>query len=516
MSSKTIPEKQDDRVVERPLPGAALPPPRESAPSFISEDTPALPRTVGMIGAAFVIFGGMALGFNLYGQAVRVSTGWSLFFVTLGLCGLLFHAAFDRDLQIRRMYMVFGLGTLALAVILGAIGQFRWGVPCAGIALLFLLAFLRNEQDPFLRNLAQLLLGGVGLAMALIGLVGGNVRGDFFLPHGLVLSVLGLVYVAAYVGSRGISDDRAYYTAVAIALAGLAVMLVALVRSVFPLGGIRYFTSYGAILLTVGLGYALTGAGLFSDRPLAVLTRRELGAFFYSPLAYLTLFGFVIFSFIAYWLFIDQLILADPRQPLTEPIVSSYFFALFPVFTAVIVVPVMTMRLFSEEHRSGTLEVLLTAPVEEVTVVLSKFLAALLTYLLMWAPFFLFLVAIPLAGGNPFDYRPLLSFFIALAFTGAAFVAGGVFFSSLTKSQIASGVLTGAFMMLLTFVYFLAHDQRLAGSNWDLVFKHVSYLDLWLQSLQGLIVIKFLLFFLSLTVLFLFLTVKVLESRKWR
>jgi ABC-type transport system involved in multi-copper enzyme maturation permease subunit len=389
-------------------------------------------------------------------------------------------------------------------------------VPCAAVSLLFLLAFLRNEEDPFLRNLVQLFLGGAGLAIAVVGLLGGNVRGGFFLPYGLVLALLGLVYVGAFVGSRGISDDRAYYAAVALAVAGVVVALVALVRSIFPAGATRYFTSYGAILLTVGTCYALTGAGLFSDRPFAILTRRELGAFFYSPLAYLTLFGFVIFSWIAYLGFIDQLLDIDPRQqPPTEPIVRNYFFALFPVFTAVIVVPVMTMRLFSEEHRTGTLEVLLTAPVEEVTVVLSKFLAALLTYLLVWAPFGLFLVAIPLAGGSPFDYRPLLSFFIALTCTGAAFVAGGVFFSSLTKSQIASGVLTGAFMMLLTFVYFPAHMVS-EGSGYDLVLKHMSYLDLWYQSLDGIIVPKFLLFFLSLTVLFLFLTVKVLESRKWR
>src|SRR5262249_54270119 len=168
---------------------------------------------------------------------------WSLFFLTLGLCGLLFHGAFDRDLQIRRMYMAFGIATLALAVLLSLIpypsavgNQFRWGVPCAVVSLLFLLAFLRNEEDPFLRNLVQLLLGGAGLAMAVVGLLGGNVRGGFFLPYGLVLSLLGLVYVGAFVGSRGISDDRAYYAAVALAVAGVVVALVALVRSIFPGG----------------------------------------------------------------------------------------------------------------------------------------------------------------------------------------------------------------------------------------------------------------------------------------
>jgi ABC-type transport system involved in multi-copper enzyme maturation permease subunit len=206
--------------------------------------------------------------------------------------------------------------------------------------------------------------------------------------------------------------------------------------------------------------------------------------------------------------------LADGRT-VTEPIVQSYIFGLFPVFSVVVVVPMLTMRLLSEEHRAGTLEVLLTAPVDESTVVLSKFISALTTYLLMWLPLGLYLAAIPLSGGNAFDYRPLLSFGVALTTTGACFVSGGLFFSSLTRSQIASGALAGAFMMLLTFVYFPAHMLP-ESSAWGVVLKHMSYLDLWYSSLEGTIVPKFLLFFISLTILTLFMTVKVLESRKWR
>jgi hypothetical protein len=133
----------------------------------------------------------------------------------------------------------------------------------------------------------------------------------------------------------------------------------------------------------------------------------------------------------------------------------------------------------------------------------------------MWIPFGLFLAAIPLAGGNPFDYRPLLSFSFALIATGGAFISMGLFFSSLTKNQIASGVLTFAGMLLLTYVYFGAF-QATEGSAWNVVLTHMSFLHLWSSTLEGKITPRYMLFPISMAILFLFLTVKVLESRKWR
>ena len=145
----------------------------------------------------------------------------------------------------------------------------------------------------------------------------------------------------------------------------------------------------------------------------------------------------------------------------------------------------------------------------------AKFFAALITFLMMWLPFGLFMLAIPLSGGAPFDYRPILSFAIALTATGAAFVSGGLFFSSLTRNQVASGVLTGVYMMFLTFTLFPRRQQptqRRATGKGSLP-AHMSYLGLWLESLDGILRLKYILFYLSMTVFFLFLSVKVLESR---
>jgi ABC-2 type transport system permease protein len=517
--SKAITDKHDERP---PQPGGWRP--REVAPSELRADDPGLPRTLGMIGAALIIFGGTALGFNLSGQPVRVSTGWAILMVALGLAGLLFHAAFDRDLQFRRLYMAFGFATLVVGAALCLIPYpqkagdlFRYAVLCLLLALLFFLAFLRNEDDPLIRRIAEFTLGGAGALMALIGLFGGNVRGEFLMPFGLILAVLGVLYLTSFVATRGISGDLAYRVALGLTAVGLLVALVAVVRSFLPPPADipSYFKPYGFTLLLLGVLYSLFGAALFADWPFFVLFRRELGSFFYSPMAYLALVGFAACSWISYWMFLRTIDPTSPDARPYEPIIANYIFALIPVITVVAVVPVLTMRLLSEERGSGTLEVLLTAPVDETPVVLSKFFAAFVTYLVMWVPFALYLLAIPLSGGNVFDYRPLFSFLIGLSVTGAGFISMGLFCSSLTRSQVASFML-GLGGMTALLACCLATWVMPEGSNWRTFFSHLSFLEVWRSTLQGKLVPRQLLFFSSLTVLCLFLTVKVLESRKWR
>ena len=530
MSSNDITKKPDDRADDRP--DLAVVTLDTGGPSVMAADEPTFARTLAMIGGAFVIFGGMALGFNLAQGSARVSTGWAVFALTLGLCFLLFHAAFDRDIQLRRLYMGFGLAVVVLGLILCVVpnpsgdldyadkirSQFRWASPCLVIGLLFLISFLRNEDDPAIRNYSQLFLGGVGAVLAIAGLLGGFLKAEYFLPMGLLLGVLGLLYVTAFIASRGVSDDIGYYASLGLCGLGALVIVVALGRSIFPAEGSRFFVQQGFLFFLAGLLAVALGGGLSLDWPLFVLTRRELSSFFLSPIAYLTLLGFAVISWVQYYNFINMLYessASPPRvAPMTEPIVVSYFVAIFPVLTTVFTPSVLTMRLLSEEQRSGTMEVLLTAPVDETVVVFSKFLAGLISFLVVWLPFGLYLVTIPLAGGTPFDYRPLLSFFITLVATGAAFISIGLFFSSITKNQIASGVLTFAAMLVLTLVYWVidfSNDETVKK-----VLTHMSYIHLWIETLQGKILFQYLLFFPSLAAVMLFSTIKILESRKWR
>jgi ABC-type transport system involved in multi-copper enzyme maturation permease subunit len=271
----------------------------------------------------------------------------------------------------------------------------------------------------------------------------------------------------------------------------------------------------GLVLLTVGAFYVALAVGVCSERQVVVLTRRELAAYFYSPIAYLVLFGMTIVGWVMYWFFAGGL-LADAvvGQPHQEPIVREYIVALFPVMCVVFVVPVLTMRLLAEERRTGTIEVMLTAPVDEVVVVISKFIAALVFYLTLWVPWGLFLVALRVEGGQPFDYLPLLSFYVTLVCSGAAFVAMGLFFSSLTRNQIIAAVLSFMGMMFLL-GFFLLRQMNL-GPNWTTVFRQLSFVDLWIQSTSGMLYVRDLVLWLSMAVFWLFLTVKVLEARKWK
>jgi ABC-2 type transport system permease protein len=495
------------------------------APSFLRRDDPGFARTIGALGGVAVVFGAFALLLFRTTNRAYLGTGGATFFVALGLCGLLFHAAFDWDLAFRRLYMLFGYLLLVVGAFLTVLpwptrvgDLFGLGFSLMTLGLFFILAFLRNEDEPWYRNLAHYVLGVAGAAMALTGLVGGCVSVDFLVPFGTLLSILGLVYLSCFIASRGTSDDRAYWVAQAMGVAGIVVFLIAFLRSIIPVFAGRraeYLVPAGMLLMILGVFYIAAALFLTSERPMVVLTRREIASYFYSPIVYIVLLACVIAHGLSYFMYMLQLL--DPNEPHLEPIVRGFVLQWPPVIFTLCVVPLLTMRLLSEERRTGTLEVLLTAPVTEGAVAVSKFLAAFVMFLLTWVPMALDVAYLRVDTGQPFDYRPLLSFLVALCVTGAGFVSMGVFFSSLTRNQIASGALTLVGMVTLTLVFLaqFAVQRYLPDSGWSAFLSHISYIDIWINTLDGKLQPTYLIFFGSLTVLWLFLTVKVLEARKW-
>lgn len=517
MSSKAI--------TPQPPAGASWRETPAGAPSLLRREDPTVPRTVGLVAACLLSVGAIALTLNKSGKVTPLGNGWASFFVALGICGLLFHAAFDFELQFRRLYMAFAYLLLALGALVCFIpypervgDQFGMGFGLMFLALFFLLAYLRNEDDVWFRQLAQVVLGVSGVAMAATGVVGGNVTVNFLVPYGALLMVLGLIYLACFVSSRSVSDDLAWRTALVFGLVGVLLFLIAFVRSIAPLFVGRpaeYLVPAGILLMLLGVLYAFVALLLTSDQTFVVLTRREIGAFFCSPIVYMVLIVCVLAHGLAYFMYMLDLL--DPNRTLFEPIVRGFILQWPPVIFTVLVVPALTMRLLSEEKRSGTMEVLLTAPVSETSVALSKFLAAFVLYLVSWLPMALYLVYMRLDTGKAFDYRPLLSFFVALCVTGAGFVAMGVFFSSVTRNQIISFVMTAVGMLFLVLVFLIhwALKSRYGDSTWVTVLTHMSFLDVWINTLDGKLQPSYLIFFGSLTVFWLFLTVKVLEARKW-
>jgi ABC-2 type transport system permease protein len=503
---------------------------RETAPSILREDQPTVARVLGMVGLMLVTVGCAVLVTLAAGYASRVPLWLGGILFVIGLAFMLFHAARDPEMQIRRAYGILGFlcvltaaGFLLTALARGAAGErLSWiGYIFLTFGLFFLLPFTRNETEAAWRTAALSVVGGVGALLALAGFLFSNIAASFLLPTGLILILMGFLYLWAFAGLSGTASDLGYKAGIAIGILGGLAFLVALVRSVIwgwiiRSGAPSYLSSAGALLMVLGLLYVCLSAGICSDSRLVVLTRRELGGFFYSPIAYIVFFGTTFFGGLLYGLFVWQLIFFSERQQtIFEPIVRFYVIHWVPVLCVTFVVPVLTMRLLSEEHRSGTLEVLLTAPVNEAAVVLSKFLAALVFFMVVFLPWGLLLVDLRVEGGEPFDYRPLISFFIALLFSGAGFLSMGLFFSSLTRNQIGAAILT--FMgMLLLFALFFVVDNMAEGNYWKTVLTQASYLHFWMSSLSGKLAARSLILNLSACAFWLFLTIKILEARKWK
>jgi ABC-type transport system involved in multi-copper enzyme maturation permease subunit len=516
---------------------------RETAPSVIREDNPTFARVVGLAGLISVTLG--AAVFVASARSVEIITRWfgpvsggSL--VIIGVVCLLFHALTERDEQVRRIYGIVGFVCIGVGVLITTMkfNDQRWamfllyGCIVLALGLLFLLAFLRNEVDATWRAGSICTIGAIGAILAGTGFIWGSISENFLIPYGLLLTLLGLAFLGALIGQAGSSTRFGYWAALAVGAAGLLVVAIALSRSLWPLAYTlrwvqvrpeHYLVPSGLLLMFVGLAYASVAVGLVSDNQLIVLTRREIGAFFYSPIAYIVFFAFVWCAWFCFYQFASILFpTPNPFGPTPlpdEPIVRFYILNWLPLIVGVFLgVPMLTMRLLSEEQRTGTLEVLFTAPVTETLVVISKFIASVIFFIVALLPWAIFLVALRIEGGQPFEFRPLLTFFAALLCSGAGFLSLGVFFSSLTRNQIASAILTAMGLLGLTVVYFIKInlERSQTGSVWITLLERASYIDLWITSLEGKFAPQQMIFFVSFAILWLFITVKLLESRKWR
>lgn len=249
------------------------------------------------------------------------------------------------------------------------------------------------------------------------------------------------------------------------------------------------------------------------------LTQRELGSLFLSPIAYLVLFAMVALST---WNFADVLEqLSNLRIEAVgeaSPMVQYVAYNLSFWLTILVVVSLLTMRLLAEEKRSGTIEVLMTAPVTDSEVVLSKYLACLTFYALMWIPSIIFLVVLRRWGAYEFDLWPLYAIYLGVLTVGAMFISIGLFFSSLTRNQIVAAILTFVVnaMIFFTFVMHYYLEQSSKFGAWAPVIKSMAVLLHMFDLGTGKMDIKYIAFHMSVVAFMLFLTVKVVEVRKWR
>jgi ABC-type transport system involved in multi-copper enzyme maturation permease subunit len=500
----------------------------ERAPSIIRADTPTLARTFALIGFFLLAVGAIALmvaAWNASRESDRaisylVGPTWGLVFGTTGLALILAHAFADKEVQFRRLYGFFAIVMLLLAVVLRVLptrtGFGAWflpyGVPLMAIGFLLTLAVLRNETDDFWRTLLLRLIGALGAVMILAGVGVGLIQADFVPGEGIVLILLGTCFVGGFIGMQGIGSDLGYYAGVALGVFAVAVFLLAALRALTTRD---YFVPSGLTLIAASLLHLGLALGICSDSPFAVLTRRELAAYFYSPIAYLVLAGSVVAGGIWFAFIMTAIIqFGQERGPVEEPIMQHYLGSLVLVIIQMAVVPALTMRLLSEEKRSGTLEMLLTTPVNESSIILAKFAAVWIFWLITWVPYFLFPVALRLVVGEEFEYRPMLSYGFGLLATGAGFLAMGLFFSAITRNQIIAAILTFVGMIVHLSMHLLSLLQP--PETWSEILRYVSFFDLWSTFIRGTFAPRYLVFHVSLAIFFLFISVKVLEARKWK
>jgi ABC-2 type transport system permease protein len=251
-------------------------------------------------------------------------------------------------------------------------------------------------------------------------------------------------------------------------------------------------------------------------RHVPTLLRRELASYFLGPMAFLILLAFQAIAWINFWTLVDELARSGQSfSGLRDPL-NAYISGSLPFWIGLLVaVPVLTMRLVAEERRSGTIEQLLTAPVTEAEVVVSKWLAGFVMYLVLLLPFALYLPFLYYQGNYRFDVGPVISLGVGLASIGLMLTAIGLFFSSLTKNQIISAVLTFATVFLLIFVTRGAYAYALfRRASWADAMLFVSMIDQVNTFGSGQLDLRFLAVHLSVAVPLLYLTAKVLEFRR--
>ena len=239
---------------------------------------------------------------------------------------------------------------------------------------------------------------------------------------------------------------------------------------------------------------------------------RELRAYFFSPIAYIVLTAFLFLNGLIFYLILD--FYARPEAPsgsvmqvfLGRNVFHWMFFFLF--------LSVITMRLFAEERRSGTIEVLMTAPVTDLEVVLGKYLGALLFYLVLWAPTLLYVVILRQLGR--IDMGPIVSGYLYLVLVGAMFLALGLLLSILTRSQIVAAI--ASFFLMVTIFVVPVFFENLTTAQ-PAVQGALSYINTWNHAGQfgkGIVDTRNLLFYLTTTASLLSISVWTLAYKKGR
>ncbi len=237
---------------------------------------------------------------------------------------------------------------------------------------------------------------------------------------------------------------------------------------------------------------------------------RELRAYFLSPMAYVILTFFLIGNGFFFTIIVSYLSNPSFGQRITP--FQLFFGSFFYWLVLIVVTPILTMRLISEELKSGTIEPLMTSPVSEGQVVMAKYLASLTFYVFLWLPTLTYGWII--GGGGSLDWGPILAGYVGVFGMGAMFLAVGIFGSTFSKNQIVAAM--GTFAMVLVVFGISLLENLVTNETAKTVLNHMNLLQHMDDFSRGVIDTRHLVYYATTVALFLFLTSRSLAAKKWR
>lgn len=240
--------------------------------------------------------------------------------------------------------------------------------------------------------------------------------------------------------------------------------------------------------------------------------KRELFAFFVTPLAWVLITVFLLVQGMHFFLIVDHFATAGAEVSDRTPLQAVFGETVILYIVLFLLVPPMTMRLFAEERRSGTIESLMTAPVSSASVVLAKYAAVLTTYVAMWAPTVLYLVILRRTGAV--DWGVAGSAYLGVFLVGAGYLALGLLASALTKSQFLALVMT-ALVILGLFILGIGEFITREGTLMHDVCAHVSVWAHMNDFASGIVDSRRLVYYAALVGLPLFVTVAAVDAWRW-
>lgn len=252
-------------------------------------------------------------------------------------------------------------------------------------------------------------------------------------------------------------------------------------------------------------------------RNMMAIAQRELNGYFAGPIGYV-LIGFfaLIYGYFYYagLLFVDRQNMQAGMNPNMTLNINQMLIGPTLMNTTVIMLflfPLITMRTYSEEKRSGTIELLLTSPITDLQIILGKFTGAMLLYLAMLAVTIIH-IGFLFAFGNP-EWKPIATGYLGLVLMGGCFLSLGLFISSLTKNQIVAAMATFGVFLMLWVINWIA---TFMGPTAQAVLTYLSLTDHFDDFAKGVIDTKHIIYYLSFMAFGLFLTAKSVDSERWR